>query len=63
MTGDQLRLGQAAAYESFYSVPSMPGAFAVLGSRKRTQWAIYNLFMKKGRPVPEGTAGARMQSG
>jgi hypothetical protein len=48
MTGDQLRLGQTAAYESFYSVPSMTRRFPVRGSRKRMQWAIYNLFMKKG---------------
>jgi radical SAM superfamily enzyme YgiQ (UPF0313 family) len=48
MTGDQLRLGQTAAYERFYSVPSMAKRFPVLGRRKRAQWTIYNLFMKKG---------------
>ena len=48
MTGDQLRLGQTAAYENFYSVPSMARRFPVRGARKRTQWTIYNLFMKKG---------------
>jgi radical SAM superfamily enzyme YgiQ (UPF0313 family) len=48
MTGDQLRLGQTAAYERFYSVPSIAKRFPVLGRRKRTQWTIYNLFMKKG---------------
>ena len=48
MTGDQLRLGQTAAYEKFYSVPSMAKRFPVLGARKRMQWSIYNLFMKKG---------------
>jgi len=48
MTGDQLRLGQTAAYERFYSVPSMLRRFPVLGARKRTQWTIYNIFMKKG---------------
>jgi radical SAM superfamily enzyme YgiQ (UPF0313 family) len=46
MTGDQLRLGQTAAYEKFYSVPSMAKRFPVLDARKRTQWTIYNLFMK-----------------
>jgi radical SAM superfamily enzyme YgiQ (UPF0313 family) len=48
MTGDELRLGQTAAYERFYSVPSIAKRFPVLGRRKRTQWTIYNLFMKKG---------------
>ena len=48
MTGDQLRLGQTAAYERFYSVPSIAKRFPALGRRKRTQWTIYNLFMKKG---------------
>ena len=48
MTGDQLRLGQTAAYEQFYSVPSIARRFPLLGRRKRTQWTIYNLFMKKG---------------
>ena len=48
MTGDQLRLGQTAAYERFYSVPSIAKRFPVRGRRKRTQWTIYNLFMKKG---------------
>jgi radical SAM superfamily enzyme YgiQ (UPF0313 family) len=48
MSGDQLRLGQARAYESFYAVPSMARRFPVRGARKRTQWTIYNLFMKKG---------------
>ncbi|HEY7039343.1 MAG TPA: radical SAM protein [Methylomirabilota bacterium] len=48
MTGDQLRLGQTAAYERFYSVPSMARRFPVRGRRKRAQWTIYNVFMKKG---------------
>jgi radical SAM superfamily enzyme YgiQ (UPF0313 family) len=48
MTGDELRLGQTAAYERFYSVPSIAKRFPVRGRRKRTQWTIYNLFMKKG---------------
>jgi radical SAM superfamily enzyme YgiQ (UPF0313 family) len=48
MTGDQLRLGQTAAYEQFYSVPSIARRFPIRGARKRAQWTIYNLFMKKG---------------
>jgi radical SAM superfamily enzyme YgiQ (UPF0313 family) len=48
MTGDQLRLGQTDAYETFYSPASMAKRFPIRGSRRRIQWAIYNLFMKKG---------------
>src|SRR5262250_2137067 len=48
MTGDQLRLGQTEAYETFYSPASMAKRFPIRGSRRRIQWAIYNLFMKKG---------------
>jgi radical SAM superfamily enzyme YgiQ (UPF0313 family) len=48
MTGDQLRLGQTEAYETFYSPTSMAKRFPIRGSRRRIQWAIYNLFMKKG---------------
>jgi len=65
MTGDQLRLGQTAAYERFYSPTSMARRFPVRGSRRRIQWTIYNLFMKKGAatdrkdavapPTPEPT--------
>src|SRR4029077_14347874 len=48
MTGDQLRLGQTAAYETFYAYSSMARRFPIRGARKRLQWSIYNLFMKKG---------------
>src|SRR5438552_1370191 len=48
MTGDQLRLGQTEAYETSYSPSSMSRCFPIRGSRRRIQWAIYNLFMKKG---------------
>jgi hypothetical protein len=48
MTGDELRLGQESAYESFYTPSSMVRRFPVRGKRSRLQWAIYNLFMKKG---------------
>jgi radical SAM superfamily enzyme YgiQ (UPF0313 family) len=48
MTGDELRLGQTEAYETFYSPGSMMKRFPIRGSRRRIQWAIYNLFMKKG---------------
>jgi hypothetical protein len=48
MSGDELRLGQDLAYESFYASSSMVRRFPVRGGRNRLQWCIYNLFMKKG---------------
>jgi radical SAM superfamily enzyme YgiQ (UPF0313 family) len=48
MSGDELRLGQNTAYETFYSLSSMARRFPVRGGRRRLQWSIYNLFMKKG---------------
>jgi len=48
MTGDELRLGQEFAYETFYTPSSIVRRFPVRGTRSRIQWTIYNLFMKKG---------------
>ena len=48
MTPDELRLGHISAYETFYSPRSIAKRFPLLGRRSRTQWLIYNLFMKKG---------------
>lgn len=48
MSGDTLRRGQIGAYKTFYATGSMAKRFPVRGSRKRAQWAIYNLFMRKG---------------
>jgi radical SAM superfamily enzyme YgiQ (UPF0313 family) len=48
MTGDELRVGQWTAYETFYSPSSILRRFPVRGRRKRLQWSIYNLFMKRG---------------
>ncbi|MGB3281934.1 MAG: radical SAM protein, partial [Methylovirgula sp.] len=47
MSGDQLRIGHARAYENFYSAASMASRFPWHGKRHRGQWAIYNLFMRK----------------
>ena len=47
MSSDDLRVGQAQAYESFYSPSSIAGRFPLRGRRHRTQWLIYNLFMRK----------------
>ena len=48
MSGDELRLGQIAAYETFYAPLSLARRFPLYGKRSRLQWSIYNLFMKKG---------------
>jgi radical SAM superfamily enzyme YgiQ (UPF0313 family) len=48
MSGDELRVGGKAAYQSFYSAPSIARRFPVRGGRRRAQWTIYNLFMRKG---------------
>ena len=48
MSGDELRVGQNIAYETFYALSSMARRFPVRGGRRRLQWSIYNLFMKKG---------------
>ena len=48
MSGDELRLGQESAYKTFYTPSSIARRFPVRGKRSRLQWAIYNLFMKKG---------------
>jgi len=48
MSAGELRLGQIYAYETFYTPSSMVRRFPIRGGRNRLQWAIYNLFMKKG---------------
>ena len=48
MSGDELRLGQARAYETFYALSSIAGRFPIQGWRHRGQWLIYNMFMRKG---------------
>jgi len=47
MSADELRVGQASAYEGFYSKSSIAGRFPLRGKRHRAQWLIYNLFMRK----------------
>ena len=56
MTGDQLRLGQTAAYENFYSVRSMARRFPVCGARKAH--AMDDL-----QPVHEERRGNRSERG
>ena len=56
MSGDELRLGQTSAYETFYRPSSIVRRFPVRGRRNRLQWSIYNLFMKKGSATDRKTA-------
>jgi hypothetical protein len=48
MTGDDLRIGIGSAYDTFYSTSSIASRFPLTGRRHRTQWLIYNLFMRRG---------------
>ena len=48
MSGEELRVGHARAYEDFYTSSSIASRFPVRGNRHRTQWLIYNLFMRRG---------------
>ncbi|HZD91619.1 MAG TPA: radical SAM protein [Pseudolabrys sp.] len=47
MSGDELRRGQAHAYDQFYSWASMAKRFG-FGGRNVPQWLVYNLFMRRG---------------
>jgi radical SAM superfamily enzyme YgiQ (UPF0313 family) len=47
MAADELRVGLDGAYKRFYSTSSIANRFPLRGKRHRTQWAIYNLFMRK----------------
>jgi radical SAM superfamily enzyme YgiQ (UPF0313 family) len=48
MEPEELRLGQQRAYTDFYSAASIAKRFPLRGKRNRAQWAVYNLFMRKG---------------
>ncbi len=48
MTADELRIGQGRTYGKFYSRSSIASRFPLRGRRHRTQWLIYNLFMRRG---------------
>jgi radical SAM superfamily enzyme YgiQ (UPF0313 family) len=47
MSGDELRRGESRAYETFYSLASIASRFPTRGPRHRTQWLIYNTFMRR----------------
>ncbi len=47
MEPDQLRLGLDASYKRFYSVGSIASRFPLTGKRRRAQWLLYNLFMRR----------------
>jgi radical SAM superfamily enzyme YgiQ (UPF0313 family) len=48
MSPEELGIGLSGAYRSFYSTSSIASRFPLRGERHRTQWLIYNLFMRKG---------------
>jgi hypothetical protein len=48
MSGDELRVGHAQAYQAFYSPPSIASRFPLRGGRHRAQWLIYNIFTRRG---------------
>jgi len=58
VSGDELRLGQTAAYETFYALSSLARRFPRRGSRNRLQWSIYSLFIKKGAATDRKAAVA-----
>jgi radical SAM superfamily enzyme YgiQ (UPF0313 family) len=47
MEPDQLRLGLDHSYKRFYSARSIASRFPVTGKRRRAQWLLYNLFMRR----------------
>jgi hypothetical protein len=47
MSADELRIGLSGAYGNFYSTSSITNRFPLRGKRCRTQWLIYNFFMRK----------------
>jgi len=47
MSADELRIGQGSAYENFYSRSSIARRFPLRGRRHRTQWLVYNMFMRR----------------
>jgi radical SAM superfamily enzyme YgiQ (UPF0313 family) len=47
MSADELRIGQANAYEGFYSKSSIARRFPLRGKRHHVQWLVYNFFMRK----------------
>ncbi len=48
MSAVELRQGIAKVYERFYSASSIASRFPLRGKRDRTQWGVYNLFMRAG---------------
>ncbi len=48
MSAGELCWGGNRAYKRFYSASSIASRFPLRGARRRAQWTIYNLFMRKG---------------
>lgn len=47
MPAEELRRGGTEAYRRFYAASSIAGRFPLGGRRRRAQWLLYNLFMRK----------------
>jgi radical SAM superfamily enzyme YgiQ (UPF0313 family) len=47
MSPDELRIGFEKANQDFYSASSIASRFPWTGKRNRTQWSIYNLFLRR----------------
>jgi len=47
MEPDELRIGQERAYHRFYSASSIAKRYPLFGPRSRSQWLLYNLFMRR----------------
>jgi radical SAM superfamily enzyme YgiQ (UPF0313 family) len=58
MTAEILRRGVDDTYARFYSWSSIASRFPVSGRRRRAQWLIYNLFMRKGSQTDAKLVGA-----
>jgi radical SAM superfamily enzyme YgiQ (UPF0313 family) len=48
MSAEELRTGIGGVYQKFYTASSIASRFPLRGGRHRTQWLIYNLFMRRG---------------
>jgi radical SAM superfamily enzyme YgiQ (UPF0313 family) len=51
MSAKELHDGMNTAYKGFYSNSSMLSRFPYHGRRRRAEWLIYNLFMRKGSRI------------
>ena len=60
MTRDCLEEGRTAAYNTFYSLPSIAKRFPLRGSRSRFYWSVYNLFFRRGEMMKPDRSSAEI---